>query len=285
MSCEQINEIVQAWLDGDIDATQREALDAHVATCDACRALMADLRLVRQTASTLDRHTPPQRVWVRLEQQLAAEPRFREAAARRADGKSSRAGAKAGTIARTPWWHWRSPVLALAASLLIVVGGSLYALHRWNAGPTNTSPAPSIAGTTPGGSTNPIPGVGGGGGAPGNAQPNATVESIDSELQQAASHYEKAIAGLEQVANTNDSPLDPDVLASLHKSLGVIDKAIDESRVALKTHPENRMAQQSLLDAFRRKVALLQDTIALMNELRKGDQAGAARVASGLNKS
>lgn len=278
MSCEQFNEIVHAWLDGDIDAAQREALDAHVATCDACRALMADLRLVRQTASTLDRHTPPQRVWVRLEQQLAAEPRFREAAARRADGRTRNV---AGTSVRAPWWHWRSPVLALAASLLIVVGGSLYALHRWSAGPTNTSPAPTTAATNPAGSTNPTTG----GGAPGNAQPNATVESIDSELQQAASHYEKAIAGLEQVANTNDSPLDPDVLASLHKSLGVIDKAIDESRVALKTHPENRMAQQSLLDAFRRKVALLQDTIALMNELRKGDQAGAARVASGLNKS
>ncbi len=45
------------------------------------------------------------------------------------------------------------------------------------------------------------------------------------------------------------------------------------------------MAQESLFDAFRRKVSLLQDTIALMNEMRKGNQAGAARIAEGPNKS
>ena len=73
--------------------------------------------------------------------------------------------------------------------------------------------------------------------------------------------------------------------AKLASSMGVIDKAITESRAALVAQPASRVAQQSLFDAFRRKVALLQDTIALMNELRKGDQAGAARDASGLNKS
>jgi hypothetical protein len=53
----------------------------------------------------------------------------------------------------------------------------------------------------------------------------------------------------------------------------------------LQAQPESQVAQQSLFEAFRRKVSLLQDTIALMNELRKGNQAGAARVAEGLNKS
>jgi hypothetical protein len=281
MTCDRIQELVDAWVDGDIDAAQRDALDAHAATCEACAALMADLRRVRQTASTLDRLTPPPRVWTRLEQQLAAEPRFREAAARRGAGLGSTSASRAGG------WNWRSPVLALAASLLLAVAGSLYLLHRW------TSPAtPAPSGITASGGSSGSGATTGtatqssqGGTQPGNAQPGAIVESIDSELQQAAAHYEKAIAGLEQVANASDSPLDPDVLASLHRSLGVIDKAIDESRVAIKAHPENRIAQQSLFDSFRRKVALLQDTIALMNELRKGDQAGAARVASGLNKS
>ena len=40
----------------------------------------------------------------------------------------------------------------------------------------------------------------------------------------------------------------------------------------------------SLFDAFRRKVALLQDTIALMNEMRKGNPDTATAIASGLNK-
>jgi hypothetical protein len=227
---------------------------------------MTDLRAIHERASTLDRHTPPSRVWTRLEQQLAAEPRFREAAARRGAGITPIAGARP----RPRILSWRSPVIALAASLLLMIGGSLYLLHRWTQGPIpGSTPSTPIATAT----------------SPSNGSGGALVESIDSELQQAAAHYEKAIAGLEQVANANDSPLDPDVMAALHRNLGVIDKAITESRAALVAQPNSRVAQTSLFDAFRRKVALLQDTIALMNELRKGDQAGAARVASGLNKS
>ena len=103
-------------------------------------------------------------------------------------------------------------------------------------------------------------------------------------MQLAASHYEKAIAALEQVANQSDSPLDAEVMATVRQNLAVIDKAIDDSRTALRSQPESQLAQESLFDAFRRKVSLLQDTIALMNEMRKGNQAGAARIGEA-NKS
>jgi len=39
-----------------------------------------------------------------------------------------------------------------------------------------------------------------------------------------------------------------------------------------------------LFEALQRKVGLLRDTIALINEMRKGDQAGAARIAGSLQK-
>ena len=44
-------------------------------------------------------------------------------------------------------------------------------------------------------------------------------------------------------------------------------------------------AQDSLFEAFRSKIVLLQDTISLINEVRKGNQAEAARIADGMNKS
>ena len=53
----------------------------------------------------------------------------------------------------------------------------------------------------------------------------------------------------------------------------------------MRTQPDSQFAQESLFDAFRRKISLLQDTIALMNEMRKGNPEGAARVVEGLNKS
>jgi hypothetical protein len=70
----------------------------------------------------------------------------------------------------------------------------------------------------------------------------------------------------------------------LKANMTVLDGAIGESREALKEEPENDVAQESLFEALRNKVALLQDTIALINEMRKGNQEGAARIVSGLNQ-
>ena len=48
----------------------------------------------------------------------------------------------------------------------------------------------------------------------------------------------------------------------LQKNLQVIDQAIAESRAALRSEPQSAPARDSLFDALRRKVTLLQDTIA-----------------------
>ena len=73
-------------------------------------------------------------------------------------------------------------------------------------------------------------------------------------------------------------------LYRLQRSLAVVDQAIDESRVALKTQPGSEPAEQSLLDNFKTKIGLLQDTVALINDLRVGNEAGAARIVSGLER-
>ena len=108
--------------------------------------------------------------------------------------------------------------------------------------------------------------------------------SVEAEFQQAEQHLESAVAGLEVLARDRQA-LDPQVAADLQKSLLVIDQAIGESRAALKTQPMSTQAQDSLFEAFRSKIVLLQDTISLINEVRKGNQAEAARIADGMNKS
>jgi hypothetical protein len=163
--------------------------------------------------------------------------------------------------ASTGRWRFGSSSvwLAAAAVLLLAVSAGI-----WTLGRTLTSPV-----TAPTTATRPV----------------NPVDSVETELQLAATHYEKAIAGLEQIANASDSPLDPTTMATVKENLAVIDRAINESRVALRANPQSQVAQENLFEAFRRKVGLLQDTIALMNEMRKGDQAGAARIVEGLNKS
>ncbi len=110
------------------------------------------------------------------------------------------------------------------------------------------------------------------------------VQSIETELRQAEAHYENAIKGLEAIASTEQNELDPRTAATLQKNLAVIDQAISESRAAVRAQPASEPAQQSLIEGFKTKIGLLQDTVALINEMRKGNEAGAARVVSGLKQ-
>lgn len=101
-------------------------------------------------------------------------------------------------------------------------------------------------------------------GANGGAS-STLVQSAASELQLAEQHYENAITALEQLTVDKDNALDPAVSAEIARSLSSIDRAINDSRAALKSEPNSFVAQTSLLEALRMKVALLQETVSLMN--------------------
>jgi len=97
-------------------------------------------------------------------------------------------------------------------------------------------------------------------------------------------HYTLAIARLEEVTTADQDVLDQETAGAINAGLTVIDEAITESRAALRTEPQSESAQESLFAALRRKVALLQEMLALINEMRKGNQEGAARILSEINR-
>jgi anti-sigma factor RsiW len=140
----------------------------------------------------------------------------------------------------------------------------------------------TIAGVRYAATTRPAPAEALHGAAADSAEPSAAA--VEAELRAAESHYDKAIKGLEQIASAEQGALDPNTAATLQKNLAVIDQAISESRAAVVAQPTSEPARESLLESFRTKLALLQDTVALINEMRKGNQAGAARVVSGLKE-
>jgi hypothetical protein len=119
---------------------------------------------------------------------------------------------------------------------------------------------------------------------PRTADTQSEPVSILAEYQLAERDLSNTIEGLERIAADDPAALDMETADVLKANLTVLDGAIGESREALKKEPENDVAQESLFEALRNKVALLQDTIALINEMRKGNQEGAARIVSGLNQ-
>jgi len=246
MICNDYGEAIGDYVDGALqDAGARAALERHLGDCAACRALAADLRRLRQAAAALDVHPPPPDAWTRIARRLASEP-------------SPRARA----------WHGVRSWLAAAAVLALVAGGAVL-LRRAQPAPA-TGPVAMAPAATPGGVT--------------RSPARAPAVSVETELRLAEEHYEKAIAGLETIAREGGQDLDPTTAAALQKNLRVIDDAIGQSRAALRDQPSNATVQESLFDAMKNKVALLQDTVSLINEMRKGNQEGAARLVQGLTR-
>jgi hypothetical protein len=151
--------------------------------------------------------------------------------------------------------------LAIAAALVIAVGASIFMLLPRGAGDA-ASQAQS-----------------------GNAAAEDPVQSIADEFRLAEQHYQNAIAKLEEAAQSDADVLDPQTAAVLKRNLQVIDQAIAESRDALRVEPQSTAARDTLFEALRRKVGVLQETLAVMNELRKGNPAGTGQLVEGLNKS
>jgi hypothetical protein len=112
---------------------------------------------------------------------------------------------------------------------------------------------------------------------------NAGRQLASPELALAEQQYTTAIAGLEQITTTESQSLDDETAGVLRVNLTALDAAIGESRAAVQTEPENDVATASFLDALGRKLALLQDAVALINEMRKGNPEGAARIVSEVN--
>jgi anti-sigma factor RsiW len=262
MECTRYRESIQDLIDGTIGPIRRAELERHLEGCADCRALVADLETIRDRAASLDRLEPPSRVWLQIAGTLRQEGRIAAAPVRRA------------STLRHP------ALLAIAAALILIVGASLVLLLPRNR-PGAAAPAPVTAANAP---------------VQGNAPADTTVQDVESEFRLAEQHYQNAITKLEQAARldqvtasgqaTGDqATIDPATAAMLQKNLHVIDAAIAESRAALRTQPQSAAARDSLFDALKRKVALLQDTIALMNEMRKGNAAGAAHIIEGASKS
>ena len=251
---ESIHELV----DGTIGAIHRAELERHLADCVECRAFLADMETIRDTAGSLEPLAPPDGVWLQIAGRLRQEGRVALPPARPA----------------APTRH--VALLAIAASLLLAVGTAIVMLlpeYRSNNADTvaavNTAAPP-----------------------PGNGPAEVDVQSVEAEFRLAEQHYQNAITKLEQAARLDQAPSQPDrnlldaqTAAMLQKNLQVIDQAIAESRSALRNEPMSAPARDSLFDALRRKVALLQDMIALMNAMRRGNSAGAAQIVDGVNKS
>ena len=115
MNHERYRQAIQELADGTLGPIRRAELELHLDECESCQRLADDLVRIRDLAASLEPLAPPDRVWLQIAGRLRQE----------------------GRIVSTPLAATtrRLAPLALAASLLLVVGASLYVLYPRNAAP------------------------------------------------------------------------------------------------------------------------------------------------------
>jgi anti-sigma factor RsiW len=239
--------VITDFVDETLAAGERDRVERHLAGCAECRRVVDDCREIRRIAGSLEERQPPARVWSRLDRAIKLERQHADA-----------------SRPRTAFRQWVGFAAAAAVLVMATAAGLRYLMASR---PHVDAPASAAQASTPDA-----------------ARAQASAAAIEAELRAAEQHYDKAIKGLEQIAGAEQGALDPSTAATLQKNLAVIDQAISESRAAVVAQPASEPARESLLESFRTKLALLQDTVALINEMRKGNEAGAARVVSGLKQ-
>jgi len=131
LTCEQLVDVLDDFLDGRATADARAAVHAHLAACPACPALVADVRAIRGTARTLGPIEPPDHVWRHVRARVSVDGPRRPSLLDRLGLSSS---------------GWRQPAGALAGLVLVVSSLTWIGVRLADAPPRMADGAGALAG-------------------------------------------------------------------------------------------------------------------------------------------
>ena len=221
------------YLDNELAAGERAALEAHLRECPACRATLDELRAVAARAHALADRAPVNDLWPGIAAAIGSE--ITPLARRGGRGRGTRR------------FTFSMPQLAAAAVLLMAVsGGAVWTLR-------NATPArPAALATGPG----PV--------QPGRSAPSTIRPTEFTTVRPTAEQsYDAAVADLEQVLREGRGRLDNRTLAIVQKNLATIDSAVAQARRAVEQDPANAYLNSYLAHTMRRKIDLLRQVVAL----------------------
>jgi anti-sigma factor RsiW len=259
--CARFDELLPDYLEGSLSPAALVNADAHLAACERCSALVADLGDLRTTAAALPVLAPSRDLWDGIAARIAAPVipiEVRETGAR-------------GVVKRRV--HGWSPAWLgdAAAGLVAVTAGVTHQLTlRSNAAPAvavdTTRPAapagPSAVAARPEGTGAPdsaAPKA-----APGPQRPPRAGANVRTVRRATAEQtYDREIASLGAILENRRESLNPATVAVLELNLKIIDNAIAQSRAALAKDPASDFLDRQLDKALEKKLELLR-TAALL---------------------
>jgi anti-sigma factor RsiW len=217
------------YADDELRVEDREAVDRHLAECEECRQVLAEILAVASRAAALPDVPPDRDLWPGVAAEI---------------GTGGQQVSNVVPIRPPRRFSFTIPQLVAASLALMVLSGGMVWMARV------------------GGDRTDFPAVGG---ADTAMAPPATAAATASPMPAsfAEAHYDEAIADLQQTLEAGRSKLDPETVRVLENNLAAIDRAIDQCRKALSTDPANEYLADHLVSAKKRKLALLRRATAM----------------------
>jgi hypothetical protein len=221
------------YLDGELPDGTREKLEAHLADCPECRAVLDQLREVAESAHRLEDRMPERDLWPEIARGIGGE----EMGGADVIDFAHRSGVRApGPRGRKDGIRLTLPQLTAASLVLTLVSGAA----AWFLRPVTVADVPVA-----------------------EAAQEPLVNRA-SELVPQVARYTHVLAELEDLLQERRNEIAPSTILVVERNLTVIDRAISESLRALEADPENRYLEGHVTRAYQRKVALLRGAASLV---------------------
>ena len=215
------------YIDDELSADERRALEAHLAGCTECAATLAELRDIVERASTIGPRPPQADLWPGISGRILS-------------ARTRQPRRFSFTLAQ----------LAAAAVLLIALSSAVAWQSARGFRHVDTVP---LARTTQEPAT-PVP------------TDEAAGDLLVRPVSLADAQYDAAVADLEQALAKGRGRLDKATISIVEENLSIIDQAIAQAREALASDPANSYLSSHLVEARRKKLDLLRRATALTSE-------------------
>jgi hypothetical protein len=240
---------LSAYLDGDLAEPRRRELEAHLAGCADCRAVLVELREVVNQARALTDAPPAEDLWPAIAARIRTARDPAVASSTEAPFTARPAAIRRGLL---DWLGRRLtftvPQAVAAAAALIIVAAAAVWLALGPGPMGRRSPAE-------GGSTAVSGPERGAGLAAGEGSLPISAASATTAL--ADQRYDATIAELQRILAQDRGRLDSTTVRVIEKNLAIIDQALAEARRAVEADPSNFYLRNHLAGVMKRKADLL----------------------------
>jgi anti-sigma factor RsiW len=215
------------YLDGELSAEERTALEDHLRHCPPCGAALADLKRIVGRARALEDREPERDLWPGIAARIGVPAR------------AASEGTEIRLARRVPGrWTFSLPQLAAAGIALMTLSGAA----AWLLHPAGTA----VVMTPP-------------------STPSVVIPVAAGPARPAKRSYDLAVAELQQVLARNRGRLDTTTVRVIEQNLATIDRAIAQAQRAVVADSANIYLNSHLAETMRRKLELLRQAASLVS--------------------